>query len=122
MGSTFCPNRPSTTELDWSVLHAAKTAPVRAAGGPNRRAAKTAGRLSSDSSGTGFGPTTSLEEVGPVTGTDAGTDNGQAELPEGQGVSEETGVESTAERSARRKLDELSGTRPLVEVLTSVVD
>lgn len=101
MGSTFCPNRPSTTELDWSVLHAAKTAPVRAAGGPNRRAAKTAGRLSSDSSGTGFGPTTSLEEVGPVAGTDAGTDYGQADQPEGRG----SGTESTAERNARFERD-----------------
>ncbi|MDR6976734.1 RNA polymerase sigma factor SigR [Streptomyces sp. NBC_00637] len=45
--------------------------------------------------------------MGPVTGTDAGTDNGQAELPEGQGVSQETGAESTAERSARFERDAL---------------
>ncbi|MFI7298034.1 RNA polymerase sigma factor SigR [Streptomyces sp. NPDC050121] len=45
--------------------------------------------------------------MGPVTGTDAGTDNGQAELPEGQGVSGERGMESTAERSARFERDAL---------------
>nr|WP_269475821.1 MULTISPECIES: sigma-70 family RNA polymerase sigma factor [Streptomyces] len=96
MGSTFCPARSSRTDLDWTVLHAAKTAPIRAAAGADRR-------LSSDSGGTGFGPAQIAEEVGPVTGTDAGTDNGQAELPEGQGNSAET----TAERSARFERDAL---------------
>ncbi len=95
MGSTICPNRRSSADLDWTVLHATKTAPIRAAGGPGSR-------LSSDSSGIGFGPTTSLEEVGPVTGTDAGTEHGQAEQPEGPGRSE-----STAERSARFERDAL---------------
>lgn len=97
MGSTICPSR---TDLDWTVLHATRTAPVRAAGG-------TGSRLSSDSSGTGFGSARDLEEVGPVTGTDAGTDNGQAELPEGQGTDVGTGAESTAERSARFERDAL---------------
>lgn len=96
MGSTFCPSRSSRSDLDWTVLHAAKTAPIRAAGGPDRR-------LSSDSSGAGLGFTTSLEEVGPVTGTDAGTEHGQAEQPEGRGES----AESTAERSARFERDAL---------------
>lgn len=113
MGSTFCPpvsplhavdglrpaesdSRRSRADLDWTVLHAAKTAPIRAAGGPDRR-------LSSDSSGAGLGSATSLEEVGPVTGTDAGTEHGQAEQPEGRG----TGAESTAERSARFERDAL---------------
>ncbi|MEU0025616.1 MULTISPECIES: RNA polymerase sigma factor SigR [unclassified Streptomyces] len=41
--------------------------------------------------------------MGPVTGIDAGTDNGQAELPEGQGAS----TESTAERTARFERDAL---------------
>lgn len=100
MGSTTCPTRSSRADLDWTVLHAAKTTPIRAAGG-------TGSRLSSDSSGIGFAPTRDLEEVGPVTGTDAGTDNGQAELPEGQGVSGETSTESTAERSARFERDAL---------------
>jgi RNA polymerase sigma-70 factor (ECF subfamily) len=96
MGSAFCPSRSSRSDLDWTVLHAAKTAPIRAAGGPDRR-------LSSDSSGTALGLATSLEEVGPVTGTDAGTEHGQAEQPEGRG----TGAESTAERSARFERDAL---------------
>jgi len=96
MGSTICPSRSSSADLDWTVLHAAKTASIRAAAGTGRV-------LSSDSSGSGFGPIRNLEEVGPVTGTDAGTDNGQAELPEGQGVS----AESTAERSARFERDAL---------------
>lgn len=96
MGSTICPSRSSRTDLDWTVLHAARTAPIRAAAGTGRR-------LSSESSGTGFGLTHDLEEVGPVTGTDAGTDNGQAELPEGQGA----GAESTVERSARFERDAL---------------
>lgn len=95
MGSTICPSRDSRADLDWSVLHAAKTAPIRAAAGTGRV-------LSSDSSGIGFGPARDLEEVGPVTGTDAGTDNGQAE-PEGQGV----GAESSAERTARFERDAL---------------
>ncbi|AOR32174.1 RNA polymerase subunit sigma [Streptomyces fodineus] len=45
--------------------------------------------------------------MGPVTGTDAGTDNGQAEQPEGQGVSAEAASESTAARSARFERDAL---------------
>jgi len=96
MGSTFCPRRTSRADLDWTVLHAAKTTPIRGAAG-------TGSRLSSNSGGTGFGAARNLEEVGPVTGTDAGTDNGQAELPEGQGVS----AESTAERTARFERDAL---------------
>ena len=100
MGSTICPARSSRTDLDWSVLHAAKTAPIRGAAG-------TAGRLSSDSGGTGFGPARNLEEVGPVPGTDAGTDNGQAEQPEGLGTGVDTSAESTAERSARFERDAL---------------
>ncbi|GAA3219307.1 RNA polymerase sigma factor SigR [Streptomyces thermocoprophilus] len=100
MGSTYCPSRERRADLDWTVLHAATTVPVRAAGGPDRR-------LSSDSSGTGLGLATSLEEVGPVPGTDAGTDNGQAELPEGPGVSADAAAETTAERSARFERDAL---------------
>ncbi len=110
MGSTFCPRRSGRTDLDWTVLHAAKTAPLRALGGPDRQAppttgqaAPTAGRLSSDSSGAGLDLATSLEEVGPVAGTDAGTEHGQAEPPEGRGA----GAESTAERSARFERDAL---------------
>lgn len=96
MGSTFCPARSSRSDLDWSVLHATKATPIGAAGGPDRR-------LSSDSGGIGFGAARNLEEVGPVPGTDAGTEHGQAEQPEGQGTS----TESTAERSARFERDAL---------------
>jgi RNA polymerase sigma-70 factor, ECF subfamily len=95
MGTTICPSRPSTAGLDWSVLSTATTAPLQAAGGPDRR-------LSSDSSGAGAGLTTP-EEVGPVAGTDEGTEHGQAEQPEGQGRS----AESTAERNARFERDAL---------------
>jgi len=117
MGSTICPpvahdqpvgglrpggsgaTRGSRAELDWTVLHAARTVPVRAARGPDRR-------LSSDSDGTGFGPVRTFEEVGPVTGTDAGTEHGQAEQPEGRGTGDVT-TESSAERSARFERDAL---------------
>ncbi|MYV40324.1 sigma-70 family RNA polymerase sigma factor [Streptomyces sp. SID1328] len=100
MGSTACPSRSSRTDLDWTVLHAAKTAPIRAAVGTGRV-------LSSETSGAGFGLARELEEVGPVTGTDAGAGSGQAEQPEGQGVSAGTGAESSTERSARFERDAL---------------
>ncbi|CAM5527982.1 RNA polymerase sigma factor SigR [Streptomyces viridochromogenes] len=100
MGSTFCPSRSSRADLDWTVLHAAKTAPIRGAAG-------TAGRLSSDSGAAGFGPAVNLEEVGPVPGTDAGTDNGQAEQPEGLGTGVGTSPETSAERTARFERDAL---------------
>jgi RNA polymerase sigma-70 factor (ECF subfamily) len=96
MGSTICPSRSSRADLDWTVLHAAKTTSIRGAAG-------TGSRLSSNSGGIGFGAARNLEEVGPVTGIDAGTDNGQAEQPEGQGAS----TESTAERTARFERDAL---------------
>ncbi|GAA0917578.1 RNA polymerase sigma factor SigR [Streptomyces thermoalcalitolerans] len=101
MGSTFCPARSSRTALDWTVLHAAGTVPVRAAGGPDRR-------LSSDSGGAVLDPATLLEEVGPVPGTDAGADNGQAEQPEGRDARVEASAESSAERSARFERDALA--------------
>lgn len=96
MGSTFCPTRSSRADLDWTVLHAGKTTPIRGAAG-------TGSRLSSDSGGIGFDAAQKLEEVGPVPGTDAGTEHGQAEQPEGQG----TGTESTSERTARFERDAL---------------
>ncbi|MFB7596524.1 RNA polymerase sigma factor SigR [Streptomyces sp. NPDC056160] len=45
--------------------------------------------------------------MGPVPGTDAGTDNGRAELPEGRGTGVESPAESTAARSARFERDAL---------------
>ncbi|GGZ75723.1 ECF RNA polymerase sigma factor SigR [Streptomyces echinoruber] len=108
MGSTYCPSRGSNRAgLDWTVLHTATTVPARTAGGADPQAPSSAGRLFSDSVGTGFGPTTSLEEVGPVTGTDAGTEHGQAELPEGRSTGLPGNDETTAERSARFERDAL---------------
>ena len=86
MGSTICPQRSQAADLDWTVLPAAKIAPIRAAGG-------AVPRLSSETSGSGFGPAKALEEVGPVTGTDTGTDDGHEE--------------STVERNARFERDAL---------------
>lgn len=100
MGSTICPSRSSRADLDWTVLHAARTAPIRGAAGAG-------GVLSSETSRTGFGPARNLEEVGPVTGTDAGTDNGQAELPEGQSAGAHASDESSTERSTRFERDAL---------------
>ncbi|MYU06557.1 sigma-70 family RNA polymerase sigma factor [Streptomyces sp. SID8366] len=100
MGSTICPARQTGAELDWTVLHAPKTASIRGAAGTGRV-------LSSESSGTTPGPARDLEEVGPVTGTDAGTDNGRAEEPEGRGTSAAASAESAAERSARFERDAL---------------
>nr|WP_079171309.1 MULTISPECIES: sigma-70 family RNA polymerase sigma factor [unclassified Streptomyces] len=90
MGSTICPNRSRAVELDWTVLPApaASTAPVGgaplgaaatpAADAAHRKGRSTDGRLFSDSSGSGLGLAAALEEVGPVTGTDTGT-NGPEE-------------------------------------------
>ncbi|AWK11322.1 RNA polymerase subunit sigma [Streptomyces spongiicola] len=89
MGSTICPGRSQAADLDWTVLPAPKAATTRAAGG-------AVGRLSSDSSGSGLGPATALEEVGPVTGTD-------------DGRTEETAAERNArfERDALGYLDQM---------------
>lgn len=87
MGSTICPRRPHAAELEWTVLPADRSASSRAAGGPDRR-------LSSDSSGSAFGSATALREVGPVTGTDTGTEDGHPE-------------ETAAERNARFERDAL---------------
>lgn len=102
MGSTICPNRSTSSDLEWTVLSAPKTTPIRAARGADRR-------LSSDSSGAAFGLTTSLEEVGPVTGTDAGAEHGQAEQPREGSERSETAAERTArfERDALTFLDQM---------------
>ncbi len=90
MASTICPSRPHAADLEWTVLPGAKTAPVPAAGAPDRQGPSPEGRLFSDSSGSALGSATVLEEVGPVTGTD----DGRAE-------------ETTAERNARFERDAL---------------
>lgn len=94
MGSTICPSRSNAADLEWTVLPAARTAPERMLGGGDRQAARKQGRLFSDASGSGLGSATSLEEVGPVTGTDTGTDDGRA-------------PETPAERNARFERDAL---------------
>lgn len=94
MGSTICPRRSNPADLEWTVLHAARTTPERAQGGSDRQPVSKQGRLFSDSSGSGFGSATALEEVGPVTGTDTGTDDGRAQ-------------ETSAERNARFERDAL---------------
>ncbi|MGW0877962.1 hypothetical protein ACWD3Z_47100, partial [Streptomyces sp. NPDC002740] len=55
MGSTICPRRSNAADLEWTVLHAAKTTPERALSGSDRQPASKQGRLFSDSSGSGFG-------------------------------------------------------------------
>ncbi|GAB2910991.1 RNA polymerase sigma factor SigR [Streptomyces sundarbansensis] len=94
MGSTICPSRSNAADLEWTVLPAARTTSERPQGGSNRQAATRQGRLFSEASGSGFGSATSLEEVGPVTGTDTGTDDGRA-------------PETPAERNARFERDAL---------------
>ena len=97
MGSTICPSRERATDLEWSVLHA----PVRTGSGRDRREVQERG-LSSDSGGPAGGPATALKEVGPVTGTDAGSQD----VPE---KPEETSAERTArfERDALAFLDQM---------------
>lgn len=94
MGSTICPSRSNAADLEWTVLPAARTSHERPAGGADRAPVSKQGRLFSDASGSGFGSATSLEEVGPVTGTDTGTDDGRA-------------PETSAERNARFERDAL---------------
>lgn len=94
MGSTICPRRSSAADLEWTVLHAPNITPERAPGGSDRPHARHQGRLFSEASGSGFGPATALEEVGPVTGNDTGTDDGRPE-------------ETTDERNTRFERDAL---------------
>ncbi|TXC90403.1 sigma-70 family RNA polymerase sigma factor [Streptomyces sp. ISID311] len=84
-----CPARP-TADLSWSQMQVTQPALAGAAAAPDRR-------LFSESGGSASGATT-LEEVGPVTGTDAGTD----------GTAEERAQESAAERNARFERDALT--------------
>ncbi len=94
MGSTICPSRSNTADLEWTVLPAARTTSGRTPGDADRQPVPKQGRLFSETSGSGFGSATSLEEVGPVTGTDTGTDDGRA-------------PETPAERNARFERDAL---------------
>ncbi len=95
MGSLACPARPHAADLEWTQAEAAQTAKIGAAGGPE-------GRLFSDSSGSASGPAPKLEEVGQVTGTDAGTEG----VNEGEPA--ERPQETAAERNARFERDALT--------------
>ncbi len=97
MGSIICPNRPGKTDLEWSVLHASRKSPDRTPDDAYMRTGASEGRLFSDSSGVALGPATSSEEVGPVTGTDAGAENGPTAESE----------ETAAQRNARFERDAL---------------
>ena len=90
MGSTICPRRSGSSDLEWTVLAAAKETPGQVTARADRQPLAEGGRLFSDGSGSAYGPATSLEEVVPVTGTD----DGRME-------------ESTAERNARFERDAL---------------
>jgi RNA polymerase sigma-70 factor, ECF subfamily len=94
MGSTICPRRSDATDLEWTVVSAARSGSGPATHGGDRQALSQQGRLFSDTSGSAFGSAAALEEVGPVTGTDGATDDGHIE-------------ETTAERNARFERDAL---------------
>ncbi len=92
-----CPARPAA-DLQWPPMQVTQSALVGAAAAPDRR-------LFSDSRGpaapAAAGSATVLEEVGPVTGTDEGTDGPAAEQTAGR-------TESDAERNARFERDALT--------------
>jgi len=88
-----CPARPAA-DLQWSQMQVSQSATAGAAAAPDRR-------LFSDSSGSASGSVTLLEEVGPVTGTDAGTDGTAEEKAAGR-------KESDVERNARFERDALT--------------
>jgi len=94
MGSTTCQARAGAGYLSWPDWSAERST-MDAPGTP------VVGGISSDSSGTGFGPVTVLEEVGPVTGTDDTT------AEEAQVQIEARSQETDADRSARFERDAL---------------
>nr|WP_229376132.1 sigma-70 family RNA polymerase sigma factor [Streptomyces spirodelae] len=91
MGSVACPQRPRAADLDWATMALASGAKIQAAGGGDRR-------LFSDSSGSSFGLAATLEEVGPVTGTEGGSSAPQ----------ESQASETVEQRSARFERDALA--------------
>ncbi|CAM5410910.1 ECF RNA polymerase sigma factor SigR [Streptomyces abikoensis] len=104
MGPIACLSRPQTADLGWSALHVAQPAPSGAADGRDRR-------LFSDSSGSASGPAVVLEEVGPVTGTDKGTEDTGATGASAAGNADNAAAapaESAAERNARFERDALT--------------
>lgn len=91
MGSVACPERPRAVDLDWATVALAGGTRIRAADRADRR-------LFSDSSESSFGLATTLEEVGPVTGTDGG----------GSAQQENQASETEEQRSARFERDALT--------------
>lgn len=91
MGSVACPQRPQAVDLDWATVALSGGTRIRAAGGTDRR-------LFSDSSESSFGLVTTLEEVGPVTGTDGG----------GSAQQRDQASETDEQRSARFERDALT--------------
>ena len=103
MGSTACPTRPASAspavllpapraaEIDWATLRLAAERGSQTAAGAARR-------LSSEASGPLDGFTATREEVGPVTGTDEGTQDETTRAD---------GAETEAERNARFERDAL---------------
>ncbi len=86
MGSVACPQRPQAVDMDWATLALAGAVRIQAANDVERR-------LFSGSSGSDEGLAAATEEVGPVTGTEDGTER----LPR----------ETDAERNARFERDAL---------------
>jgi RNA polymerase sigma-70 factor (ECF subfamily) len=94
MGSTTCQARAGAEYLSWPDWSAERS-------GTGAPGTPPVGGISSDSTGTGFGSVTVLEEVGPVTGTDDTT--AEATQAQSQARSQET----DADRSARFERDAL---------------
>lgn len=91
MGSIACLSRPQTADGGWPVMGMPHAAMAGAAGRADRR-------LFSESSGSAADLAWKSEEVGPVVGTDAGTNDSPERQP----------AESTAERNARFERDALT--------------
>ncbi|PJN42573.1 RNA polymerase subunit sigma [Streptomyces sp. CB02959] len=92
-----CPARPAA-DLQWPQMQVTQSALAGAAAAPDRRLfSESRGPVASAAAGTA----TVLEEVGPVTGTDEGTDGPAAEQTAGR-------TESDVERNARFERDALT--------------
>lgn len=103
MGSIACLSRPNTADQGQVAMGMGRAAAAGAAGLADRR-------LFSETSGSAKDPARVLEEVGPVAGTDAGS-NGEGLSPARHTENEhpESGhAESTAERNARFERDALT--------------
>lgn len=100
MGSVACPQRPQAADLDWATLALAGGAEIPAAGGTGRR-------LFSGSSGYSPRPAETIQEVGPVTETDDGTDSTHDAQPRTAAQETETERSARFERDALQFLDQM---------------